>query len=89
MDYFTDLNWDFMKKYLAFISLISALLVSGCVMGPGWYKEGISPSDTENILAKCRYDIGIAKVNANDKAELIADCMKYQGYRFRNYSQPY
>ncbi len=78
-----------MNNFLGVVCLIGILSLSGCVMGPGWYKEGISPSDTENILAKCRYDIGIAKVNANDKAELIADCMRYQGYRFRNYSQPY
>ncbi len=77
-----------MKSYLFFIPIVAALFGSGCVVGPSWHKQGISYDDTENILAKCKYDIGLAKVNANEKPELIADCMKSQGYRFRNYSQP-
>lgn len=47
-------------------------ILSGCVVGPGWYKEGVSYENSQDILAKCKYDIGIAKVNINEKPELIA-----------------
>ncbi len=64
-------------------------ILSGCVVGPGWYKEGVSYENSQDILAKCKYDIGIAKVNINEKPELIAECMKSQGYRYKNYSHTY
>ncbi|MDS0787626.1 hypothetical protein OSB94_05925 [Proteus vulgaris] len=68
---------------------ISMFILSGCVVGPGWYKEGVSYENSQDILAKCKYDIGIAKVNINEKPELIAECMKSQGYRYKNYSHTY
>ena len=43
---------------------------------------GITPHDVNNTLAKCRYDVGLAKVNQNEKAEMIQNCMMAQGFRY-------
>ena len=64
-------------------------ILSGCVVGPGWYKEGVNYDDTQNVLSKCKYDIGLALVSSNNKPELISDCMKSQGYRYKNHSHTY
>lgn len=63
---------------------MQVFVLSGCVVGPGWYKEGVNHEDSQSILAKCKYDIGIALVSSNEKPELIAECMKSQGYRYKN-----
>lgn len=68
---------------------ISLFILSGCVIGPGWYKERVSYDDTQNVLSKCKYDIGLARVKSNEKPELISDCMISQGYRYKNYSHTY
>jgi hypothetical protein len=47
-----------------------------------WRKAGITPHDVNNALAKCRYDVGLAKVNQNEKSEMIQDCMMAQGFRY-------
>ncbi|QIG05456.1 hypothetical protein GTK47_08935 [Proteus sp. ZN5] len=78
-----------MKINIKYFLFISIFILNGCVVGPGWYKEGISYENSQNILAKCKYDIGIAKVSSNEKPELIAECMKSQGYRYKNYSHSY
>ena len=36
-----------------------------------WRKAGITPHDVNNTLAKCRYDVGLAKVNQNEKAAVF------------------
>ena len=46
-----------------------------------WRKSGITLHDSNSTLAKCRYDVGLAKVNQNEKAEMINDCMMSQGFR--------
>ncbi|MEQ4923439.1 hypothetical protein [Proteus hauseri] len=78
-----------MKALKISILISSVLILSSCVVGPGWYKEGVPYDDAQNTLAKCKFDIGIAKVNSNEKTELIAECMKSQGYRYKNYSHSY
>ncbi|HCH51293.1 MAG TPA: hypothetical protein DEV59_11490 [Proteus sp.] len=78
-----------MKFFKIFTVILAVLILSGCVAGPGWYKEGVPYDDSQNTLAKCKFDIGIAKVNSNEKTELIAECMKSQGYRYKNYSHSY
>ncbi len=70
-----------MKKFIIGGMAASTLLVSACSTSqPMWRKAGITPHDTNNALAKCRYDVGLAKVNQNEKAEMIRDCMMAQEF---------
>jgi hypothetical protein len=72
-----------MKKIIIGALAISTLLISACSTSqPMWRKAGISLHDSNNALAKCRYDIGLAKVTQNEKAEMIRDCMMAQGFRY-------
>lgn len=70
-----------MNNYLLFISLIGSLFISGCTSTPTWQKQGMSHYETQNTFAKCRYDMGLAKVNPNDKLDLLSECMLSNGYR--------
>ena len=71
-----------MKKTIIGALAVSTLLLSACSTSqPMWRKAGITPHDVNNALAKCRYDVGLAKVNQNEKAEMIQDCMMAQGFR--------
>lgn len=73
----------FMKKTIIGALAVSTLLLSACSTSqPMWRKAGITPHDVNNALAKCRYDVGLAKVNQNEKAEMIQDCMMAQGFRY-------
>lgn len=78
-----------MKINIKYTIYASVFLLCGCVVGPGWYKEGVNYEDSENVLEKCKYDIGIALVSSNERPELIAECMKSQGDRYKNYSHSY
>ncbi len=72
-----------MKKIIIGALAISTLLISACSTSqPIWRKAGISVHDSNNALGKCRYDIGLAKVSQNEKAEMIRDCMMAQGFRY-------
>ncbi len=74
------------KNNLKIIVTLSIFILYGCAIGPGRYKEGVNYDDTQNVLSKCKYDIGIALVSYTDRPELIAECMRSQGYRYKNYS---
>ena len=57
-----------MKKTIIGALAVSTLLLSACSTSqPMWRKAGITPHDVNNALAKCRYDVGLAKVNQNEK----------------------
>ena len=72
-----------MKKTIIGALAVSTLLISACSTSqPMWRKAGIAPHDVNNALAKCRYDVGLAKVNQNEKTEMIQDCMMAQGFRY-------
>jgi lipoprotein NlpI len=65
---------------------LTALLLSACSTSqPMWRKPNVTMYESNNTLAKCRYDIGLAKVNQNEKQEMIKDCMNAQGFRYTNY----
>ena len=71
------------KKTIIGALAVSTLLLSACSTSqPMWRKAGITPHDVNNALAKCRYDVGLAKVNQNEKSEMIQDCMMAQGFRY-------
>lgn len=73
----------FYEKTIIGALAVSTLLISACSTSqPMWRKAGITPYDANSALAKCRYDIGLAKVNQNEKAEMIQDCMMAQGFRY-------
>ena len=71
-----------MKKTIIRALAVSTLLLSACSTSqPMWRKAGITPHDVNNALAKCRYDVGLAKVNQNEKSEMIQRL--YDGTRFQ------
>jgi hypothetical protein len=70
-----------MKKTLIILSVVLSL--SGCAEAPPmWQKAGVMPFDMENVLAKCRYDIGLSKIDREDRGENVKNCMNAQGYRY-------
>ena len=69
------------KTYLTFIGIM-LLSITACSSQPMWRKVGVSPFDIQNTLAKCRYDIGLAKISSQEKHEMTRDCMVSQGYRY-------
>ncbi len=72
-----------MKQNFLILGILSSLLFSACSTAqPMWRKAGVTPFDMQNTLAKCRYDIGIAKVTQQEKIEMTRDCMISQGYRY-------
>ena len=66
--------------------LISLSMISGCtvsrVVDPTWQKVGISQHDTRSAIQKCKYQIGIAKVNSEKESSLFSSCMEAEGYRY-------
>lgn len=66
--------------------LASILILSGCSSAPKstWKKAGISQHDTHNAIQKCKYQIGIAKVNSEKENSLFSSCMESEGYRYTN-----
>lgn len=72
------------------ISVISGTLLSACSMlkpmpqkpAERWFKEGVSFEDSRTKLAKCRYDVGMNKVEPTEKDSLISSCMAADGYRW-------
>ena len=64
--------------------LASILILSGCSSAPKstWKKAGISQHDTHNAVQKCKYQIGIAKVNSEKENSLFSSCMESEGYRY-------
>lgn len=72
-----------MKFSLTALTLVLSVIISACSSPqPMWRKAGISQFDINNTLAKCRYDIGMAKVDQRERTLLISDCMNSQGYRY-------
>lgn len=71
-----------MKKYLITLLAISFITFTGCSTTT-WKKNGVTNYDMQNTLAKCRYDVGLAKVNATDRKAMENNCMISQGYRYR------
>ena len=81
--YFIKFYRVFYEKTIIGALAVSTLLLSACSTSqPMWRKAGITPHDVNNALAKCRYDVGLAKVNQNEKSEMIQDCMMAQGFRY-------
>lgn len=72
-----------MKKYLIALLAVTLLVITGCGSKASWKKNGVSRYDMQNTLAKCRYDVGLAKVSARDKKVMEKNCMISQGYCFR------
>lgn len=81
-------------KFSLFTSIIAfTLFVSGCtadpmyrvnmpIQQPTWQKAGISQDDTNNVIQKCHYDIGMANVSSEKENSLFSSCMQSKGYRY-------
>lgn len=65
------------------IFLLSGLvLLAGCATPKTWHKDKVSTYNANNALAKCRYDVGMAKIHRNEREGMIWDCMMAKGYRY-------
>ncbi len=75
-----------MKLSIIFSSIICLSMVSSCTVAPSaspmWQKAGISQDDTRSTMQKCKYQIGIAKVNSERESSLFSSCMEAEGYRY-------
>lgn len=72
------------NKYLIIFTI--GLLVSGCYSNkyrPSWKKEGVTTDDTVSIYNECVYEVGMNKVNPEEKGSLVSACMKKNGFRYK------
>lgn len=60
---------------------LSVCALSACGSAPTWEKAGVTMDERDNTFSKCRYEIGIAKVDRDEREELLTDCMRAGGYR--------
>lgn len=68
---------------ILYMAVIASVLVACASPSPTWQRSGMSQHDVNNAISKCRYDVGLAKVEANEKNQLIRDCLQSQGFRYR------
>jgi len=75
-----------MKLSIIASFVLCSFIVSSCtvsrVVDPTWQKAGISQHDTRSAIQKCKYQIGIAKVNSEKESSLFKSCMESEGYRY-------
>ncbi|EKB12249.1 hypothetical protein ACE1B4_18440 [Aeromonas veronii] len=71
---------------LAVVASIS-MLMTACASPPQptWKKEGVTDDDTLTALSQCRYEIRLNDISAEEKNEVITDCMQAKGFRWRVY----
>ncbi|MBE9578529.1 MULTISPECIES: hypothetical protein [Moraxella] len=70
-----------MKKPSLAIVAVLPLFLTAC-SDPTWNKAGVNLYETQNQLAKCQYEIGLAKVSKDEKTALLNQCMKSKGFRY-------
>ena len=73
------------KVVLIGISLSGMILMACSSSQPMWRKAGVAPFDMNSTLAKCRYEVRVAKVEKNERNAMVSDCMEAQGFRYTNY----
>lgn len=69
--------------FIGFLAIFSIFISACSTSQPMWRKEGVTPYDTKNSFAKCRYEIGMAKISQDERAELVSHCMESNGFRYR------
>ena len=76
-----------MKKFKGYASLLLFFPLVACTVSTTsyntWNKPGITRYEADNALAKCKYDLGLAKIDAMDREDRVNNCMKAQGFRNR------
>ncbi|STO54710.1 Uncharacterised protein [Canicola haemoglobinophilus] len=78
-----------------FVLLSLSFSLAGCLMmrpyppqpEPYWYKEGATARDASTKLAKCKYDVGMNKVDPSGEISLIHSCMIADGFRWQVYPE--
>lgn len=65
-----------------FIILASLLALTGCATPKTWHKDRTPTFNMNNTLAKCRYDVGVAKIHRDERDGMVYDCMVSKGYRY-------
>ena len=71
-----------MKTRLA-ISSFSLILTACAVPRYDYVKQGISPQLTVDVASECKYQIGLQKIPAIDRDELLKSCMQAKGFRLK------
>lgn len=64
------------------MTMIASILVACASPSPRWQKNGMSQYDVNNAIAKCEYDVGMAKVEPNEKNQLVISCLQSKGFRY-------
>jgi hypothetical protein len=60
------------------------MLVSACASPqPAWRKSGVSADDTLSALSDCKYQIGLNKIPDAQQKDMLNQCMKGKGFRWR------
>lgn len=69
------------------IPLLAAItLLAACAAPqPTWRKVGVSADDTLSAHSECKYQIGLNKIPAEKKDEMLKECMQGKGFRWRAY----
>ncbi|WP_455233067.1 hypothetical protein [Geopseudomonas aromaticivorans] len=67
-------------KKICLLSIAVGTL-SACGSTPTWEKAGATMDERDNLISKCRYQIGINKVDEDEREALLSDCLRAEGYR--------
>lgn len=74
----------FLKDVGRLAAIVSvAAAVSACGSAPTWEKAGATMDERDNRISKCRYEIGLNKIDDDERDDLLSDCMRADGYRLR------
>ncbi|MEZ5646001.1 MAG: hypothetical protein R3E99_12705 [Burkholderiaceae bacterium] len=68
-------------KQLAALSVLLALTACATADKPYWAKPNVSSDDTYTELSECRYQVGLAKVDKDDRELMVAHFMRGKGFR--------
>jgi hypothetical protein len=56
--------------------------MTGCGGAAGWHRNGVSVQNTNNVISQCEYEMGMNKVSASERKQLLTHCMQRQGFRY-------
>jgi len=72
-----------LKKTGLLATIAAACILSACGSAPTWEKAGATMDERDNLISKCRYQIGLNKIDEDERKEMLSDCMRAEGYRLR------
>lgn len=72
-------------KQLVVILCVLSLTACANRPNPRWEKPGTKANIAKMDEAKCKYDIGMAKLSEAEKMEMVDNCMIMKGYEWINW----